>query len=202
VRVSDRAAVTEAAPEVARSSFAAAVAAFGTLTMILNVIGTVLILVMAIAVNADIFGRELFNRPVPGVTEFLGLSIVAVVFLQMANTLREDRHVSNDLILAWVARKHPRVARLFYGLFHLIGALLFALIVWYVVPIFRENYAGDYYKGTSGVVEIRVWPFMLVVLIGGAATVVQFLLLAVAQFAGALSPSAREPAMPANEAAR
>ena len=63
----------------------------------LNVVGTVLIIVMAAAVNLDVFGRDLFNSPVPGVTEFIGLAIVSVVFLQMANTLREDRHVSNDL---------------------------------------------------------------------------------------------------------
>ncbi|MFO0986949.1 MAG: TRAP transporter small permease [Alphaproteobacteria bacterium] len=155
---------------------------FGRITVALNAIGTVLILVMAVAVNADIFGREAFNRPVPGVTEFLGLSIVAVVFLQMANTLREDRHVSNDLVLAAVAKRRPRVAAFFYGLFHLIGATLMGFVVYYVFPIFRENYEGGFYKGTAGVIEIPVWPFMLVVLIGGAATVGQYLILAVQQF--------------------
>jgi TRAP-type C4-dicarboxylate transport system permease small subunit len=155
--------------------------------MALNVVGTVLIIAMALAVNADIFGRELFNRPIAGVTEFVGLSIVAVVFLQMANTLREDRHVSNDLILAWVALSRPRLARFCYALFHVIGALLMALIAWYVWPIFVENYDGKYYKGTTGVIEIPVWPFMLVVLVGAAATVIQYLLLAWREFARALS---------------
>jgi TRAP-type C4-dicarboxylate transport system permease small subunit len=154
--------------------------------MALNVIGTVLIIVMAIAVNADVLGRELFNRPIPGVTEFVGLSIVAVVFLQMANTLREGRHVSNDLILTWVGRRRPHIARLFYGLFHVIGALLMALITLYVWPIFVENYDGNYYKGTAGVIEIPVWPFMLVVLIGATATVLQYAQLAWREFAGAL----------------
>lgn len=153
--------------------------------MVLNVVGTVLIVVMALAVNADILGREIFSRPIAGVTEFVGLSIVAVVFLQMANTLREDRHVANDLILAYVARKRPRVARFCYGVFHVIGALLMALIAWYVWPIFLENYEGDYYKGTGGVVEIPVWPFMTVVLIGACATVIQYLLLAQIEFARA-----------------
>jgi len=158
---------------------------FGTITIALNAIGTVLILLMAIAVNLDIFGRELFNQPVPGVTEFLGLSIVAVVFLQMANTLREDRHVSNDLILAAIARKRPRFAAFFYGLFHLIGAALMAFIARYVFPIFLENYAGDYYKGTAGMIEIPVWPFMLIVLIGAVVTIGQYLILAVREFARA-----------------
>jgi TRAP-type C4-dicarboxylate transport system permease small subunit len=150
--------------------------------MVLNVIGTVLIIAMAIAVNSDVLGRELFNRPIAGVNEFIGLAIVAVVFLQMANTLREGRHVSNDLIVAWVGRKRPRVANLFYGMFHVIGAVLLALIAWYVWPIFIENYEGDYYKGTAGVIEIPVWPFMLVVVIGAGAAVIQYLLLAAREF--------------------
>ena len=161
---------------------------FGKITIVLNAIGTVLILVMAVAVNADIFGREAFNRPVPGVTEFLGLSIVAVVFLQMANTLREDRHVSNDLVLAAVAKRRPRLAAFFYGAFHLIGAALMGFIVFYVFPIFRENYEGGFYKGTAGVIEIPVWPFMLVVLIGGLATIGQYLILAAQQFRRAFAP--------------
>jgi TRAP-type C4-dicarboxylate transport system permease small subunit len=156
--------------------------------MALNIAGTVLIITMAIAVNADILGRELFSRPIAGVNEFVGLSIVAVVFLQMANTLREDRHVSNDLILAWVGRSRPRVARFFYGLFHVIGALLMALIVWYVIPILQENYDGNYYKGTGGVIEIPVWPFMLVVIVGAAATVIQYLILAAQEFIRAFAP--------------
>lgn len=156
--------------------------------MALNVVGTALIIVMAVAVNADVLGRELFRRPIAGVTEFIGLAIVAVVFLQMANTLREDRHVSNDIILAWVARSRPGIARFCYGMFHLVGAFLMALIAWYVWPIFVENFRGDFYKGTSGVIEIPVWPFMGVVLVGAAATVIQYLQLAWREFRRAFGP--------------
>ena len=155
---------------------------FGTLTIALNAIGTVLILLMAIGVNLDILGREIFSQPVPGVTEFLGLSIVAVVFLQMANTLREDRHVSNDLILAPIARKWPRFAAFFYGLFHLVGAALMAFIAWYVFPILRADYLGGYYRGTAGMIEIPVWPFMLIVLIGAVVTIGQYLILSWREF--------------------
>jgi TRAP-type C4-dicarboxylate transport system permease small subunit len=146
--------------------------------MALNVVGTVLIILMAVAVNLDVLGRDLFNSPVPGVTEFIGMSIVSVVFLQLANTLREERHVSNDIIMAAIGVRHPRIAWLFYGLCHVVGAALLALIVWYVWPIVVENYQGDYYKGTAGVIEIPVWPFMMTVIVGGAATVIQYLQLA------------------------
>lgn len=151
---------------------------FGRLALGLNFVGTLLIVVMAIAVNSDILGRDLFNHPIAGVTEFIGLSIVAVVFLQMANTAREGRHINNDLILSAVAKRNPALARQFYALFEVLAAVLFGLIVWFVWPIFVSNYNGGYYKGTTGYVEIPLWPFMGIVVIGAAAAVIQHVLLA------------------------
>ena len=149
---------------------------FRLFTQALNIAGTILILLMAIAVNLDVGGRDFFNQPIPGVNEFIGLSIVAVVFLQMANTLHEDRHVSNDIIIRLIANSHPRLSAGLYASFHVIGALLMAIIVIYVWPIAVEHYQGNYYAGTAGIVEIPIWPFMAVVVIGSAVTAVQFLL--------------------------
>jgi TRAP-type C4-dicarboxylate transport system permease small subunit len=151
---------------------------FGATTRILNVVGTILILAMVVAVNADVAGRNIFNRPLAGVLEFVGLSIVAIVFLQMANTLREDRHVSNDILMRLVAGVWPRLAAVVYSLFFCVGAALMLLIVWFVWPIVVENYIGGYYKGTAGLIQIPTWPFLAAVVIGAAATAVQFLLLA------------------------
>jgi TRAP-type C4-dicarboxylate transport system permease small subunit len=133
---------------------------------------------MAVAVNADIIGRNGFNNPLPGVLEFVGLAIVAIVFLQMANTLREERHVSNDIIVQLFSNARPRLIAAMYALFHLIGAVLMMLIVWFVWPILVENYVGGYYRGTANVIEIPNWPFIAAIVIGAAATAIQFLLFA------------------------
>src|SRR5688572_18333471 len=155
---------------------------FGTLTRVLNIIGTLLILAMAVAVNADVIGRNAFNHPLPGVLEFMGLSIVAIVFLQMANTLREDRHVSNDIIMRIVAQSHPKFAAFTYAAFNLVGAVLMVLIVIYVWPILSETYRNGYFRGTAGVVEIPIWPFYTAIVVGAAATAVQFALFALRDF--------------------
>ena len=149
---------------------------FGLFTQALNIIGTVLILVTAVAVNADVIGRNAFNRPIAGVLEFIGLAIVAIVFLQMANTLRERRHVSNDVFILIIAEKHPRLAAILHTAFDAIGAILMATIVVFVWPIVVEAYNGGYYAGTAGVVEIPIWPFTGVIIIGAAATAVQFMI--------------------------
>ncbi|MEX2126707.1 MAG: TRAP transporter small permease [Xanthobacteraceae bacterium] len=151
---------------------------FGAVTSVLNVIGTLLILAMAVAVNADVIGRNLFNQPISGVLEFMGLSIVAIVFLQMANTLRVDRHVSNDIIMRAIAQSRPRFAALTYAVFNLIGAVLMALIVIYVWPILEENYRHGYFRGTAGFAEVPIWPFYSAIVVGAAITAIQFLLFA------------------------
>jgi TRAP-type C4-dicarboxylate transport system permease small subunit len=149
---------------------------FGAFTQALNIVGTVLILIMAVAVNADVFGRNAFNRPIAGVLEFIGLSIVAVVFLQIANTLRERRHVSNDVFILMLAASRPRLAATLHTAFDTIGALLMATIVVYVWPIVVEAYRGGYYAGTAEVIEIPIWPFTAVVVLGALTTAVQFLI--------------------------
>jgi TRAP-type mannitol/chloroaromatic compound transport system permease small subunit len=167
--------MTSTEPE-APPSGASFLAQFRRVTWALNIAGTVLILLMALAVNFDVLGRDLFNRPIPGVNEFIGLSIVAVVFLQMANTLQEGRHVSNDIFVWVIADARPRLTAGIFCAFNVIGALLMVIIVIFVWPIVLENYTGGYYSGTAGVVEIPIWPFMAAVVIGAAATGLQYML--------------------------
>lgn len=169
-------AVPQAPEQGAPDSGAPGLRYFRQFTQVLNIAGTILILLMALAVNFDVAGRDFFNHPIPGVNEFIGLSIVAVVFLQMANTLHEDRHVSNDIFIRLIATSHPRLSAGVYAGFHVVGAALMAIIVIYVWPIAVEAYEGHYYAGTAGVIEIPIWPFMATVVIGAATTVVQFLL--------------------------
>ena len=104
----------------------------------------------------------------------------------MANTAREGRHINNDLIIATLARRNPKLARLFYALFELIAAALFALVVLFVWSNFIDNCYGGYFKGTTGYIEIPLWPFIGVVVIGAAAASIQHLLLAWRELRAAL----------------
>lgn len=147
---------------------------FGALTSAMNVAGTILIFFIAIAINSDVIGRVLLNNPVPGVVEFVGLSIVAVVFLQMANTLRENRHVTNDLVMDLVDRARPDIGHYLRAFFNLLGGIMMCLTAWFVWPLLVQNFEGGYFKGTAGLAEIPIWPANAAVVIGAAATAVQF----------------------------
>jgi uncharacterized membrane protein YedE/YeeE len=49
-----------------------------------------------------------------------------------------------------------------------------------------SSYEGGYYRGTTSVIEIPIWPFMIAVLIGAVATAIQYLLLMVEDLRRAL----------------
>ena len=51
---------------------------------IMNAIGTLWIFMLMLLISADVLGRELLGTPIRGVTEIISLSIVAIVFLQLA----------------------------------------------------------------------------------------------------------------------
>jgi TRAP-type C4-dicarboxylate transport system permease small subunit len=84
--------------------------------------------------------------------------------------------VSNDLLTQLVTRSRPRLRAAIYALFNAAGAALMALATVYLWPIFLQNYNGGYYRGTTGVIEIPIWPFMAAILVGAVATAIQFLL--------------------------
>jgi len=73
---------------------------FGSLVVLLNSIGTGWIFVLLILINADIIGRSLFNKPVRGVTEIVGMTIVAYVFLQLSHAIKVGRLTRSDIILS------------------------------------------------------------------------------------------------------
>ena len=53
-----------------------------------------------ILINTDVLGRNLLGTPVRGVTEIVSMSIVgAMVFLQLADTLRVGRLTRADVLV-------------------------------------------------------------------------------------------------------
>ena len=151
---------------------------FGRLVEGLNAIGTLMILGLVVFINADVLSLNLLNRPIPGVKETVGLAIAAIVFLQLASTLRADRHIRNDLLEQLLRARAPRAAAVLRALFNLFGAALLGLIVWFCWPLLSAAYRGSFFVGSAGVFTLPTWPMFAVVMLGGAVTVTQYLLLA------------------------
>jgi hypothetical protein len=69
-------------------------------------------------INTDISGAPALGAPVRGVTELVSLSIVGIVFLQLADTLHSGRFTRADMLLDRLKRSGPRWQRCCSAVYH------------------------------------------------------------------------------------
>jgi len=151
---------------------------FQRLGKLLNALGTVWIIALMVLINSDVLGRNLFNAPVRGVTELVALSIVGIVFLQLADTLHSGRFTRAEVLLARLKETRPAFAARLQALYHLIGAGLMGIILWAAWQPLVEAIRIRQYVGAIGDFTAPVWPVRLIMLIGLCTTLITFLLLA------------------------
>ncbi|MBD0417312.1 TRAP transporter small permease subunit [Oryzicola mucosus] len=146
----------------------------------MNAVGTLWIIGLMVLINADIIGRSFVNRPIAGVAELVTFSIVGIVFLQLAHTLRSGSMTRSDVLLNLLERRAPRVRFMVLALFHLIGGLLLALVAWKYAPSLAAawQHPERNFMGNPGFFTVPQWPLYALVLLGIIATAIQFLLLA------------------------
>ncbi len=141
----------------------------------LNSVGGVLIFGLVIIINIDIFSRFLFNAPIDGVTELVELSIVAIVFLQLADAVRNGRLTRSDGLYNKLKEKNPRLGHMLGAFFDLAGAAFFMTLIAGSVPRFIDAWEHNYYSGNKGIVVIPIWPVRLIIVIGAITVIFVFL---------------------------
>ncbi len=151
-----------------------------------NALGTVWILGLVVLLNADVIGRNLLGRPILGVPEMLAMSIVGIVFLQLADCVHSGKLTRSEMLLSRMEGWTPGGAGFAQAVFHLAGL---ALILAILQPAY-ENFAqaleqGDYY-GAIGAFRAPAWPIKLAVVAGLALTALSLLGLAWHDLRGAL----------------
>ena len=151
---------------------------FHRVVQALNALGTLWIVLLMVLINTDVLGRNLLNAPVRGVTELVSMSIVGIVFLQLADTLHSGRITRADVMLQGLEQRRPRLAALLHATFHVVGALLMATILWAAWGPLWESIRIREYVGAIGDFTAPMWPVRLVMLVGLAATLATFLFLA------------------------
>ncbi|MEX0344277.1 MAG: TRAP transporter small permease subunit [Rhizobiaceae bacterium] len=145
----------------------------------LNVIGTLLIVAIMVLINADVIGRGFFNLPISGVPEMVSMSIVAIVFLQVAQAFRMGRLTRTEALLN-ILEKRSAKARALVELIFSVGALV---LMWQLLtaswPLFVKSWVRNTFEGTIGDFTAPIWPVKLIILIGCTALMVQLLMLAI-----------------------
>lgn len=147
-------------------------------TVALNVAGTILIFLVMLLVNFDVIGRNFFASPISGVPEMVSMSIVAIVFLQIAQAFRKGRLTRTEAVLGFVEKRAPRLRLVM----DIVFATASALLIWQLYaasqPLFVKAWVRGTFEGTVGDFTAPVWPVKLIILIGCIALMVQLVMFA------------------------
>ena len=150
----------------------------GAVIVASNCLGSVWIFVVMLGIVADIVGRKLFNAPISGTTELVTMSVVALLYMQLAYTLKSGNMTRSDAVLGRLIARRPVVGHGLATVFCCAGAALMAAIMRGAWPKWVSAYQGDFYVGIVGVFAFPDWPRLLIVFIGCGLTALQFLVLA------------------------
>jgi len=172
---------------------------FGGLTASMNMIGTITIVAVTILVVADVIGI-LISRPIVGVNEFMQLSLPGIVFLQLANTLRENRQISSDVFVDRLKQSRPRIHKGLFSFYNLVGGVFMIWLAWLMYPKAMQAYTGNFTRGAQGIIEIPQWPSMALVVLGGAVMGIQYLLHFVRDARAAITGQIEAEGSPSSEA--
>ena len=151
----------------------------------LNTLASIWVLFIVGLISADVIGRAAFNSPLPGVPEIVRFSIVGMVWLQMAYTLRNGNHLRTTLLLGMMP---PLAQRAVLIANSLVGIGLFVLITWLGWIEMAKSFEIGAFEGEHPV-RIPIWPVWGILVGGAALTALQFALDAVRYFRVGPRPS-------------
>ncbi len=150
---------------------------FAVLAMLLDKIerimargASVAILVIMVAVIADVIGRFVFNHPIAGVYELVELLTVATVFLGLSYIQTKGRHVQMEFLI----KKLPGKG------FRMMGAFALAASLWIMAMLTYKSLmltVADMQMGSMrpGLVEFPWWPSEIMVPLGSGVLCLRFL---------------------------
>lgn len=139
----------------------------------LNVVGSIWVLLIMLLITVDVIGRAFFNSPLFGVPEIVKVSVVGLVWCQMAHTLKIGAHLRSTVI---TDRLPPSARRIVEILTCLLGVITFALIVYSGWDNMIEAWRIGEFEGEEPV-RVPTYPIRTLVLIGASLTALQFVVM-------------------------
>ena len=143
----------------------------------LAALGTIWTFALMCLICADVIGRSFLNAPITGVAEIAAHSVVGIVFLQIGATIYNRRMTRADFLIDRILRAAPPLGRTIEMLFMLVGAAAMAFIAqaaW--DPMWASVARGEFF-GVQGLFTVPTWPFRALIVLGGAAGALAYLVL-------------------------
>ncbi|SLN10275.1 Tripartite ATP-independent periplasmic transporters, DctQ component [Roseivivax jejudonensis] len=146
-------------------------AILGSAAAALSAVGTIAIGALMLLIVADVIGRNFLDAPVTGVSEIAARSVVAIVFLQVPAAILQRRLTRADFLVRRIETASPAAVSAIEAVFSVVGAIVFALILWASWPKLPESWATAEFFGVQGVWTIPTWPFRGITVLGCALAV-------------------------------
>lgn len=152
----------------------------------MNALGTAWIGVITVIICADILGRLLFNYPLIGVPEIVKVSVVAIVWLQMAHTLKIGGHIRSDVILDRLPARGKALVNMMAAV---LGIFVFGFLVYGGWPNMIEGWRIGEFEGELPV-RVPTYPVRTIMILGAALTCFEFIVYGSRNLRLALTPTA------------
>jgi TRAP-type mannitol/chloroaromatic compound transport system permease small subunit len=130
-----------------------------------NAVGTIVVLILVLALNTDVIARGAFNHPLHGVHEVVQFSMVLIVFLQLPDVVRNDRLTRSDGLFTLLAQRHPGIVSFIGRIIDLLAATIMVIIAVSMWPEFIDAWETNHFFGTPGIFTAPWWPVRLVIVL-------------------------------------
>ncbi|MCO4838065.1 MAG: TRAP transporter small permease [Oceanospirillaceae bacterium] len=147
-----------------------------SLAITANAAGTFTVLALVVILNVDVVARGLFNSPLKGTYELVQLSVVFIVFLQLADVVRVDRLTRSDGFLHLLHGRSPKLTNAIRRMINAVSAIFMGLIAYIMFPEFIKMWGTQDYFGVPGLFTVPWWPIKLVIAGGSALASLIFIL--------------------------
>ena len=167
------------------------VRAVGFVYSVLAALGAIWIFALMLLIVVDVAGRNFFAAPIIGVAEIAARSVVAIVFLLLPAAALNGSLIQADLLLRHVRKRTPRIGCLIEGWFALAGAAIFSVVAVASWPDTATSFGSGEFFGVQGIWTLPTFPFRLIVVGGAVLAAVGFVLVALREFATAITGETR-----------
>jgi TRAP-type transport system small permease protein len=149
----------------------------------LLVVASIIAMVLAFVVLADVIGRAGFNRPLRGTAEIVASSIVVIAYLQVTYAIVTGGMMR---VTMFTDMMPMRVRSLVNAFTSALGLLLFWIVFRGSIDGFMTAWTWGSYEG-EGALRVPTWPVRLTVLVGAGLAGVAYALLVIDHLRAALT---------------
>jgi TRAP-type C4-dicarboxylate transport system permease small subunit len=144
--------------------------AFDRLLDFFAVLAGIIAAFVTVAVSAGIITRFVFNRPMAWVIEISEYSLLYIAFLSAAWVMKNNQHVSVDLVYNSFSPKNKVIADLFTSI---LGGVVFLIVTYYGFKVTRNQYITKYFTPTF--LEAPKFIVTLIIPVGSLLLLIQII---------------------------